>query len=198
VSQSSNGTETIGYYNAHPQLMGPVIALWTRGFGYDEWSIRLLSLLLTVSATGLFFAAINKAWGLRNAILCCLLFAATPLIYVYGKKLDQEALVTFFLALTCLGYVKFLYTERYGASILFAGFLGMMLSDWAGFVFTGLIGILLVFFTRRDRTRLKAVIWITGLSILFGLAIFLPDQFGPFYTKVIAATASEAPHELAA
>ena len=67
-------------------MIGPAFALWTRVFGYSEWSPRLFTLLLTITTTFLLFVAFYKSFGLLFASVFSALFAALPLIYIYGKE----------------------------------------------------------------------------------------------------------------
>jgi len=171
----SDGSEgKISFYASHPELIGPTLALWTRVFGYSEWSPRLFTLLLTIVSTVLFFFAFHKAFGLAFASIFSALFAALPLIYIYGRMIDPVILVLFSLSLTLFGFVKMVLGEKYAPFIFFIGLFALGSSDWSGYVFGGLIFILSVFLLRHDAGKLKkAALLIAGALILSLLAYFI-------------------------
>lgn len=178
VTRNSEGTiEKVSYYESHPQLIGPLFATWTKIFGYAENSARLFSITLTLVTTAIFFFSFNKIFGLTFASIFSILFASAPLIYIYGKKLDQEALVLLFLSLTFFGYLKFFFKEKWSELILFIGFLGMMLSDWSGFVFSFLTASVLFLVLYKDKERLKKVFIIIVSSVFFGLFLFILQRY---------------------
>lgn len=123
-------------YSSHPQLIGPVIALWTSLAGYSEISIRFLSLLLTLITTFFLTLAVRNFTTPRRALAFAVLFAALPLIYIYGRKLDQEALVLVFLAIHMWGLSLIETNTRKALRLVCLGSLGMALSDWSGPVFS--------------------------------------------------------------
>lgn len=166
-------------YASHPQLMGPVIATWTNAFGYSEASIRLLALSLTVLATLFLALAARTFVGGRRALLFTLFFASIPLIYVYGKKLDQEALVLVFLALHLWGIGLFEKKNRKGLALIGVGSLGMMLSDWSGALFA-LATVAYMFFAWGWRARKGDIILATFVSWSasgVGLVLFLVQSY---------------------
>ena len=174
----ANGQEAkIGYYASHPELIGPTFALGTRVFGYGEWSPRLFTLLLTMSATLLLFAAFYKSFGLLFASIFGALFASLPLIYIYGKMLDPVALVMLFLSVSLFGFIKTLLKEKFGLSILFVGILGMGLSDWSGLVFGGLVFVLSIYLLRHDSAALKKTALLIGGAILLSLLIYFTQIY---------------------
>lgn len=119
-------------YSSHPQLIGPVIATWTSVFGYSEASIRLLALSLTVLATLFLTLFVRIFLGNRKALLFTLFFAALPLTYIYGRKLDQEALVLLFLGIHLWGIGLLTQDKKKtGIAVATLGAFGMMLSDWS-------------------------------------------------------------------
>lgn len=169
--------EKIGYYASHPELIGPTLALWTKVFGYSEWSGRLFTILLTMAATLLLFLAFYKSFGLLFASIFSAFFAALPLIYIYGKMLDPVILVLFFLSVSLFGFVKALLKEKYGLPILFGGILGMGLSDWSGFVFGGLIIVLSAYLLKNDFAALKKTGLVIGGAMISGLLIYFTQVY---------------------
>lgn len=166
-------------YPAHPQLIGPVIALWTRTAGYSEGSIRTLSLLLTVLVTVFLTLAIKRFMGSKKALAFSLIFASLPLVYIYGKKLDQEALVLLFLAIYLYGISKITFSEKKGYLISAMGVLGMALSDWSGLVFTAFIATASIFAWsgRENKERIIKFFLISFVVSVFGLLLFLTQSY---------------------
>ncbi len=166
-------------YASHPQLIGPVIAYWTQAFGYSEASIRLLALSLTILATALLTLAVRAFVGGRRALIFLLFFASLPLVYIYGKKLDQELLVMVFLGLHLWGIGLFDRSKWLGLILAGLGSLGMMLSDWSGAVFSLVIAVS-VFLMWGWKERKKDIIlftFVSGVASVFGLVLFLFQSF---------------------
>lgn len=161
-------------YSSHPQLIGPVIATWTSAFGYSEASIRLLALSLTVLATLFLTLFVRIFLGNRRALIFALFFAALPLTYIYGRKLDQEALVLLFLGVHLWG-MGLLNQEKKKSGIAVAtlGAFGMMFSDWSGAVFviaTALAALIIWGFKeKRMQVLMFAFFSFAGAGIALGL-----------------------------
>ncbi len=168
-------------YPNHPQLIGPVISIWTKIAGYSEASIRILTLSLTVIATGILALAIRLFIGIKKALAFTTIFASIPLIYIYGRKLDQEALVLLFLAIHLLGiaYINNNNSEKKGYVLVMIGGLGMALSDWSGIVFTGIIGFstFLLWKWKDNKKRIIKFFIFSYGACLLGLIIFLIQSY---------------------
>jgi 4-amino-4-deoxy-L-arabinose transferase-like glycosyltransferase len=149
-------------YPAHPQLIGPVVSIWTKVNGYSEGSIRTLSLLLTVIASLFLSLSFKNFLDKKRSLVFTALFATLPLIYIYGKKLDQEALVLLFLSIHLFGLSKIKLEQKYGYLIVTIGSFGMALSDWSGLVFSGLLAISSLFFWnwKEEKNKIFAKIQI--------------------------------------
>ena len=156
-----------GFYQSHPQLIGPVVALWTRLFGYEEWSVRLLALALTMATTVFLWLAIRKLFSTRVANTTIVLWALMPIIAIYGRKLDQEPLVLFFLALALFGFARARQTTG-RPWIFFFGLICACLSDWSGFVFAACLSAACLFFGKKEDRRFVVA---GGAAILVGLAL---------------------------
>jgi len=164
--------EEISFYASHPELIGPTFALWTRVFGYSEWSPRLFTLLLTIATTFLLFVAFYKSFGLLFASFFSAFFAALPVIYIYGKMIDPIVLVLFSLSVALIGFVKAILGEKYGFIILFMGIFAMGSSDWSGFVFGGLILILSIFLSRHGAVKFKKAAFLIAGALILSLLIY--------------------------
>lgn len=166
-------------YHSHPQLIGPIIASWTGTFGYTEASIRFLALIMAVITTALFASALRAFVGARFAILSAAVFAALPIIYMFGKKLDQENLLSVFLALAWLGVGILGRSRRIGLSLITASSFCMMLSDWSGALFA----IAIVFAAYRiyapvlERAILVRTALYSTVAVAVALLLFLVQSF---------------------
>lgn len=166
-------------YASHPQLIGPIVAGWTRVAGYSEASIRMLSLLLTVLATAFLSLAMRSFFGNRRAVAFALLFASLPMVYIYGKKLDQEALLIVFLGLHLWGIGTLERSKKIGLALVAFGSLGMMLSDWSGAVFalaTG-IGAFVAWGWKEHKRRILEFVFVSWSASALGLVLFLVQSY---------------------
>ncbi len=169
----------VANYPSHPQLIGPVIATWTNVVGYSEFSVRLLALTLTIIGTALLTLAVWSFVGNRQALAFGLIFATLPIVYIYGKKLDQEPLVLIFLAVQLWGSGLIGSRPKIALTMVFFGALGMMLSDWSGAVFSVALSIaaIIVWGWSEYRNRAIAYVAASGIGTALGLAIFLMQSF---------------------
>ncbi len=156
-----------GFYQSHPQLIGPVVALWTRFFGYEEWSIRLLALVLTMATTIFLWLAIRKLFSTRVAHSTSILWAMMPIIAVYGRKLDQEPLVLFFLVLALFGFAHVRQTTG-RPWLFFFGLICACLSDWSGFVFAACLSATCFLFGKKED---RPFVIAGGAAIIGGLVV---------------------------
>ncbi len=170
-------TRATAFYASHPQLIGPVTALWTRVFGYAEWSARLLSLLIVAASACIFFSALVLAWPWPYAASAAGLFFALPLVQTYGAMLNHEPFVLFFFTLAFLGVMRMVRGMKKGLALLLAGTLGMALSDWSGFLFGALLA--LFFFipplSRVDGSRRAR--WLVAGMVGLGLVLFAAQSY---------------------
>jgi hypothetical protein len=166
-------------YHSHPQLIGPVVALWTRAAGYSEASIRLLALSLALITTAVFAYAIRSFLGAAAALSAAALLPALPIVYVYGKKLDQENLLIIFLALQWWAISLLPRREQLALALAGAGSLFMMMSDWSAIPFAIALGVATYLLYRDELPvhTLRRYALISGAGIVCGLALFLLQSY---------------------
>lgn len=161
-------------YHSHPQLIGPVVALWTRGVGSSEASIRGLALLLALVSTALIAVWVRRYLGSWAALCSAALFASLPIIFIYGRKLDQENLLVVFLLAQLIGYSIVRSQRRAGLALIAASSLLMMSSDWSGAVFAVALWLAaLIAWGRPERRLLITAGIVSAGGVIVALAAFL-------------------------
>jgi len=166
-------------YPSHPQLLGPIIALWTSSFGYSEASIRALALSLTVLATLFLTLATRSFIGNKRALLFSVFLASLPIIYIYGKKLDQEVLLLVFLGIHLWGIGLFEKSKKIALTLVTVGSLGMMLSDWSGavFAFATALGAVVAWGWRERKLDIISLSSFSFVASGIGLLLFLFQSY---------------------
>ena len=161
-------------YHSHPQLIGPVVALWTRLAGYDEASIRGLALLLALASTVLLALWVRRYLGAIAGLCSGALFSALPIIFIYGKKLDQENLLLVFLLLQLFAYSIVRTRRRAGLALIAVSSFLMMSSDWSGGVFAvALSAAAALAWGRAQRPLLVQTALSSAAGVVLALAAFL-------------------------
>lgn len=151
VVSTPAGVKPSLWYPSHPQLIAIPIYVWTGLFGYAEWSARTLTIFTTLVATVLLWFAFRERLGERRATLFVGIWAALPVIISYGRSLEHEPFVTLFLSMAFLGHEKVLAGKRSWHCVWLVAIVGMMWSDWSGFVFGGLFGLTQLAVARHHR-----------------------------------------------
>jgi len=133
------GRRPVEWYASHPQLIAVPIYLWTRLFGFAEWSARTLPIFMTLLTTLLLWLAARERHGERRATVFAACWAALPAVIVFGRSLEHEPLVMLFAALGILAQEKVFAGDARWRWAWPVAMTGMMWSDWSGFVFVGLL-----------------------------------------------------------
>lgn len=162
-------------YRSHPQLLGPVAALWTNSFGYSEYAIRFLALSLAMITTTLLALSTRRIIGNVPSLIIAATFAALPIIYIYGKKLDQENLLIVFLVLQLWGYLLLREQRRRALILIGASSFLMMSSDWSGAVLAVAlwIGSGVVYGWRGRFKELRQLALVSGGATFLALLLFV-------------------------
>ncbi len=177
IGATPTGLVATGWYSSHPQFIAIPLYLWTGLFGFHEASIRSLAAVCTLATTALFWFALRKRFSSEESFVFLTFFASLPLMIIFGNKLDQEPFVLLFLA---LGYLA-LERERSAPTrfpvLWLISIIGMMWSDWSGFIFAGLFFLAFLIAGRwhRGSRRLAGATVIGGV---IGLLIVLLQTFG--------------------
>jgi 4-amino-4-deoxy-L-arabinose transferase-like glycosyltransferase len=179
------------YYCHHPLGCFWTAALFVNVFGHHDWVCRLPAALLSSAMPLLLYRFGRAAWGPLAGGVAALAFGAVPIALSYANFFALEVPVMFGIALGSAFLARFLQTgrRRFGA-LAFAGLLYACASDWAGFVFTGLVwfGLFLRctiayrFYPALDRRRLFWFLGVTALAsaALLGFHVALFQKLGQF------------------
>ncbi len=171
IGSSAHGVVATGWYTSHPQFIAIPLYIWTGLFGFSEIAIRSLPIILFLGATALWWFAWRTRHTAMQANFFTGAFAIMPVVITFASKLDQEPLVLFFVALAVFGYERFMAGPKNKAPLawIFA-IIGMMWSDWSGFIIGGLFGIALLLRARRHPDA-KKMMWWTLLAGAIGVGI---------------------------
>ncbi len=185
------GRRPVEWYGSHPQFIAIPLHLWTGLFGYSEWAARSLAASASLLTAALLWFGFRERRGEREATEFTALWAALPAVIVFGRGLEHEPFVMLFVGLGFLAQEKFLAGGERWRWAWVAALVGMMWSDWPGFVFAALLcaGHFLAGRRHPPSRRLAAY---AALSIALGLAVVL-GQAALTQTRPDAAAAAPAP-----
>lgn len=98
--------EQFGFYSHHPPLLPLAVAFSFGIFGEYEWAARLVPILSSVFSVALVYLIGRELWSSRAGLIASAAFMANPAFIVYGKMVDHEALVAFFVLAAVFSYVR--------------------------------------------------------------------------------------------
>lgn len=162
-----------GWYVNHPQLTGLLLYIWTSLVGTREWTVRTLSIAFSLGSTFLLWRVLvskEKSVVPIYPYIAAALFIASPIMTLYGDKLDQEQIVLFFALLGILGYQLCERTNRWAVATAMIAGAGLVCSDWSGWI----IAVLFIFaalLLGRKRTDGKKFLYSFGVGVACGLAL---------------------------
>jgi len=165
-----SGARPKAWYFSHPQFIAIPLYVWTGIFGTAEWSARSLAAFATLLSTVFLWLAVRERQGPRRATLFTALWAALPVIVVFGRKLDQEPWVMLFVSIAAFGHERFTSGRQKLPWCWSAAVAGMMWADWSGFVFAALFFAAQALLARHHRPT-RRLLCATALGGAAGLAI---------------------------
>lgn len=185
------GRRPVEWYGSHPQFIAVPLRLWTGLFGFSEWAGRALAAAASLLTAALLWFGFRERHGAREATEFTALWAALPVVIVFGRGLEHEPFVMLFVALGFLAQEKYLAGDERWRWAWVAGLVGAMWSDWPGFVFAALLcaAHALAGRAHAPSRRLAAH---AALAIALGLVVVL-GQAALTQTRVDAAAAGPAP-----
>lgn len=190
VTHYTSGAPAPGdYYCHHPLGCFWTAALFVNVLGHHDWVCRLPAALMSSSMPFLLYRFGRAAWGPVEGGASALAFGAVPIALSYANFFALEVPVMFGMALGAAGLARFLQTSRRRfAAIAGAGLFYASFSDWAGFVFAGIVLAALLlratlagrFHARLERRRSLWFAVVTGFACagLLGFHLALFESLG--------------------
>jgi 4-amino-4-deoxy-L-arabinose transferase-like glycosyltransferase len=171
-------------WSAKPPLMVWLIMLSYKAIGFNVLAMRLPAIISTAAFMLVFYQLIETYSGRRKALLTCLVLLSCKAIFGIhtGFTADYDSLLTLFLSLSVVSYMRFIENGEKNGAILAAIFTGLAFytKGPAAFIFIpGLILYALVrkkisFAVRNPATWLGILV----LLLIAGSWIFMVYQFG--------------------
>lgn len=181
------------YYMHHPPLFSLIVSLFYRVFGDNEWSTRLVSIMISMGAMGLLYVIVKKIWSRRVALFAIFFYAFTPLEAYYGRSTIYEMMVLPFVLASVWFYIRWIESdeERYLRYAILS-FIPGGLIDWTAYFILPALFIHHILFVEKTAGRsVWKVLWLPlSGCILFGLFYgYTSILEGSFYENNSLATA---------
>jgi hypothetical protein len=123
------------YHLNHPPLLQILIALSYSLFGVHEWSARLVPILFSLSSIVLLYIIVQILFNKETALLASICASFMPMSAYFGRIVNFEAVVLFFVLLVVLGYVQWIETNK--EKYYYLAVIGILLGglvDWPFFL----------------------------------------------------------------
>lgn len=171
----------------------PPLSLWVMGisarlFGFTSWSVLLPQALMGVSAVGVLYATVRRAFGATAGLLAALILSVTPVVVVMNRYNNPDGPLLFLLVLAAWATLRAIESGRSRWLLLAMAFVGLgfnvkMLQAWM--VLPALLTAYLWAGRPRLRTRLvqllAAVLVVAAVSATWMLAVDLvPTDSRPY------------------
>src|SRR5260221_13656369 len=98
----------IVFYPDHPPLVPLLIVPFYAAFGVGEWQTRLPMSLMTLAAIVALYRLLLRVATPRLALTAAAVFAATPMVLVFGGFADVVGMpLIFFVLVALIAYLRF-------------------------------------------------------------------------------------------
>jgi mannosyltransferase len=143
-----------------------LLGLWIRVFGDSEAATHTLSLVFSLAAIPVAYAAGRSIFDRRTGFVCALLVAVTPYLTYYAQETRMYAFESFLSLVAVLAYVNGVVRGRRGWAALLVPTLALMVygHNWALF-FCAALALATVLYA-RDRLRTFGLV-AAGVAILY-------------------------------
>jgi len=165
------------YYANHPPMLGIMVSMAFKLLGINTWSGRIVPILFSVGSIVILYIFTKKIWGVEVAEISAFLVAIMPISSYFGKVINYEPVVLFFVLLSIYSFFmvtkwnKKLFLLPLGASIIIGG-----LVDYPFFY---VVPTLLIYsIVTKNKYMMKYSIYVTLLAISVFL-LFL------YFTKIL-------------
>ncbi len=193
-----NGHYFSNYYEGHPDITNtkPPVTLWAqiacvKLFGYNELALRLPSALAASLALLFVFIFVYKnyspLWAWLSALV--MLTAQGFIGFHTARTADADSLLTMFLLLANLSFIKFITTEKKQDILLFFLFLTLAFATklWAALLFAPAWLVILILYKRFKSFTLNGY-FLSGLLLFLlinGGLVWLKMQDNPGYLSMV-------------
>lgn len=189
-----------GYYLHHPPLLHLGVAAMFAVFGEHEWAARSIPIACSLGSAVLLWLLVSSCLGTRVATFCTGMFAALPMMLLYGTMVNFEPVILC-LILGCLLALRYWeQTERpvWKAAFFLSLLVGMWV-DWAMHLFAL---VLFAWWITRKTPEAKRLAWIilgmAGVcSVLFLVhsQLLKPNALADLQNTFLVRVASNAQYK---
>jgi mannosyltransferase len=113
-----------------PPLYQLLLNRWIAGFGGEDFSVRMLSVLISTAGAACLFYAVNRMFGAKAALMAGLVQAFSQFDVYYGQEVRMYALVLLSATLSCGSLIMLLLHFLRGRERV-VGWLIYIVSTWA-------------------------------------------------------------------
>ena len=156
-----------GYFD-HPPMIALLVKLGA-SFLYDELGVRLGTVLLQPVTFYIVWLILGKPQDRQTVLGLLILFAAQPMLQIYGFVAVPDSPLLFFIALFYLAYQRFLKEDN-GANTVF---LGLMMAAMLYSKYHGVLIILLLLLSNLKLLQQPRAY----LAVLVGVIAFIPHLY---------------------
>jgi len=166
------------YHLSHPPLLQILIAFSYALFGVHEWSARLVPILFSLGSIILLYIIVRVLFNKEIALFTSIFASFLPMSAYFGRIVNFEAVVLFFVLFVVWSYVRWVETDKlkyYYCSM--AGTILGGLVDWPFFLILPLL--LGSSITTGKKVRSTITLLILGCSVAGGYLLFRTLIAGP-------------------
>jgi hypothetical protein len=155
------------YHLGHQPLLQILIAISYFFFGIHEWSARIVPILSSLGTIILIYAIAYRVWDQRTALSAAFFAAFMPMSAYFGRVVNFEPLVLFFILLFAWACLMRSETnnKKYFVLAVIAIILGG-LTDWPFFLILPFF--VIISLITRERIRETLFLFILGCGIAAG------------------------------
>lgn len=166
-------------YAHHPPLLPLLLVVAFRLFGESEAVARYVPLAFSLGTVVFIFMLGRYFWGFFGGLVSAAMLIAVPHFLYFGKMVDHEALVFFFIMGAAYFYSRWRDSQERSHLVLMSCMLiGGALSDWPAYYFMAGLFVLDIVLERRLRTAMLIIpIIILTSGALFAINIILLKGF---------------------
>ncbi|MFH1548919.1 MAG: glycosyltransferase family 39 protein [Planctomycetota bacterium] len=166
------------YIITHPPLLGWLVALSFKVFGYSERSARLVAVFCSIGSIALLYLIVKRSASTAAALCAAAIFAVLPMCLFFGSLVDaQGPIPLFFCLLVIQFYLRFLDKPSIANSILLlASFIPAAATDWPAYYLLPVLSAHYLLTTKRKN-------WKAILLPVFGVGLFVFYIFYAAYVR---------------